>query len=156
MGDKSYRLARYGVVHANLVAVATPKMGRRKGQQHTFKTMESVDVSLGIKYATIGGTQITPVAVALAGSDPKWSAEISFEEVREIRKWIGRGWAKVGFDISLTWQVPGRAAFTDLIFDAYLGDEGMSSKKDSAVTTKIGSQITALWPDGIDPFGAVA
>lgn len=156
MGDKSYRIARYGVVHANVTAVATAKLGRRKGQQWTFKTLEGIDVNLGIKYSTIGGTQITPVAVALSGSDPKWGAEISFGEVRELRRWIGTGWAKVGFDISLTWQVAGRPAFTDLIFDAYIGDEGVSSKKDSPVTAKIGSQITALWPDGIDPFGTVA
>lgn len=153
---KSYRMARYGVVHANVTVVATPKVGRRKGQQWTFKTLEGIDVSLGIKYATVGGTQITPVAVVLAGSDPKWSGDISLGEVREVRRWIGVGWAHVGLDLTLTWQVTGRPAFTDLIFDAYLGDEGVSSKKDSNVMAKIGSQITALWPDGIDPFGVVA
>lgn len=149
------RNARYGIVHAHLTAVLSPTLGRRTGQQYTFRTLESIDVTLGLKYASVGGTQITPVAIALAGSEPKWSGECSFGEVRAIRRWIGSGWAHVPCDITLTWQVPGRPAFTDLIFGAHLGDDGTASKKDGIVMSKIGSSIVALWPDGIDPFGDI-
>lgn len=55
-------------------------------------------------------------------------------------------------NMSLTWQVPGRPAFTDYIYDSFLGDDGMSSKKDGIVMSKVGSNITALHPNGIDPF----
>lgn len=149
------RIARYGVVHAHLTIVGTPKLGRRRGQQWTFRTIESVDVTLSLKYASVGGTQITPVAIALAGSEPKWNAELSFGEVREVRRFMGTGWAAIPMDLVLTWQVPGRPAFTDYIFGAYLGDDGTASKKDGIVMSKIGSNITALHPDGIDPFGAI-
>lgn len=155
MSQRSVRIARYGIVHANLTCTASPTLGRRKGQQVVFKTLESIDVTLSLKYASVGGTQITPVAIALAGSEPKWSGEMSFGEVREIRRWLGAGWAFVPMDITLTWQVPGRPAFTDLIFDAHLGDDGVNSKKDGIVMAKIGSSITALHPDGINPFGNV-
>lgn len=151
----SKRIGQYGIVHAHLTIVATPLLGMRKGQQWPFRTLESVDVTLSLKYASVGGTQITPVAIALAGSEPKWSGECSFGEVREIRRWLGKGWAAMPMNLTLTWQVPGRPAFTDKIFGAYLGDEGMSSKKDGIVMSKVGSNIVALWPDGIDPFGDI-
>lgn len=152
---QTHRIARYGIVHAHLTCVFTPKLGVKAKQQWTAKTLESCDVTLALKYAKVGGTQITPVAIALAGSEPKWSGEMAFGEVREIRRWMGKGWAAIPLDIVLTWQVPGRPAFTDYVYGAYLGDEGMSSKKDGIVMAKVGSDITALHPDGIDPFAAV-
>lgn len=155
MGATNYRIARYGVVHAHLTAVITPKLGLAEGLQWTLKTCESVDVTLSLKYASVGGTQISPVAVALAGSEPKWNAEIAFGEVEDIRAWMGPGWATIAVDINFTWQVPGRRAFTDFVYDAFVGDDGTSSKKDGIVMSKIGSNITAFHPRGIDPFAQV-
>ena len=68
---------------------------------------------------------------------------------------MGKGWAAIPMNLTLTWQVPGNPAFTDLIWGAHLGDDGTSSKKDGIVMSKIGSNITSLWPNGIDPFAPV-
>lgn len=152
---KNYRIPRYGGVHANLTVVLTPLMGRRKGVGHTLRTITSLNHDLAPKYSTIGGTQIAPVNVVLAGSQPKWDGEINMIEATEIQVWMGPGWAAVPLNIDITWQVPGNPAFTDNIFTAFLGPCSISSKKDDVVMAKLGSDCAAIWPRGIDPFAAL-
>ena len=146
------RIARYGAVHAMLTWVITPLRGQSVGLQWTVKTCTSFDYDLGTKYASIGGTQIAPVAMTLAGSEPKWSAELAFMEMQDVRTFIGPGWAGIPCKMDLTWQVPGNSAFTDEIFDACLGDGGTTSKKDDQVMVKITGACSQIWPKGIDPF----
>jgi hypothetical protein len=155
MGATNYRIARYGVVHAHLTATITPSLGVSEGLQWTVKTLESVDITLSLKYSAVGGTQISPVAIALSGSEPKWNGEMSFGEVQDIRRWMGPGWASIPVDITFTWQLPGQSPYTDYVYGAYLGDDGTSSKKDGVVMTKVGSNMTAFHPLGIDPFALV-
>ncbi len=153
--SQSKRIARYGGVHANLTCVLTPLRGRARGRQWTLRTVTSLNHDLAPKYAGVGGPQIAPVNVVLAGSQPKWDGEINMIEAKEIQAWMGAGWAGIPMNIDITWQVPGNPSFTDVILNAYLGACSISSKKDDMVMAKIGSDCAAIWPNGIDPFAPV-
>lgn len=154
MGDQ-LRIARYGAVHANLTATITALGGQSEGLQWTFKTLSAMDHDLAPKYAAVGGTQIGPVTVTLAGSEPKWTGECNMIEAKEIQAWLGPGWAGIKINIDITWQVPGNPAFTDNILDTFIGPCSVSSKKDDVVMAKLGANAGAIWPNGVDPFVAI-
>lgn len=154
--SENVRIARYGGVHANLTAVITALGGQAQGLQWTLRTVTSIDHDLAPKYASVGGPQIAPVTVTLAGSEPKWSGELNMVEAKEIQTWLGPGWAGIKINLDITWQIQGNSAFTDNIFDTFLGPCSVSSKKDDVVMAKIGANAGGIWPNGIDPFAAVA
>ena len=149
------QIARYGGVFANLTAVITALQGPSTGLQWTMRTLSSLDHDLAPKYASVGGTQIGPVAVTLAGSEPKWSGEMNMVEAKEIQAWLGAGWGGIRLNIDVTWQIPGNAAFTDNIRNTFLGPCSVSAKKDDVVMAKIGANCTSILPNGIDPFAQV-
>lgn len=150
------RIARYGGVHANLTAVITALEGKAEGTSRTLRTVTSLNHDLAPKYAGVGGAQIAPVTVVLAGAQPKWDGEINMIEATELQLWLGPGWAGCRLNIDITWQVPGNPAFTDHIYTAYLGGCSISSKSDSVVMAKIGSDCAAIWPRGQNPFAPLS
>lgn len=153
--SQAVRIARYGLVHANMTFNLTPLGGSSEGVPYQVKSCISFDYGLNTKYAAIGGTQYRPVTVSLAGSEPKWSAEISKVELKEIRRFIGAGWAAIPLKFEITWQQVGTAnqAFTDEFFDCYLGDDGTTSKYGADnVMGKTGSMCSSIIEDGVDPF----
>ncbi len=146
---------RYGLVHANMTWNITPLAGLKEGVPYTVKTCTSFDYGINPKYGSIGGTQYRPVTVSLTGSEPKYSAEISKVELKEIHAYIGPGWAGIPCNFEVTWQVLGttNSAFTDNFEICYVGDDGTASKYGSDnVMTKIGSPCANIVEDGIDAF----
>ena len=154
MGD-TYRINRMGGTHPNSTTVLTALIGQSKGLQFTAKTFTSVGYDLGVKYGSIGGSQIGPVNTVIIDAAPKWDAEGNMIEVIAIQNWIGPGWAGVPLNITITWQVPGNAAFTDRIWGAHLGGCALQTKKGDVVNIKMGSECTSIHPRGIDPFAYV-
>ncbi len=154
MGD-NVQLPLYGVVHAQMTPVITALAGQSQDLSYTIRTIASLNHDLAPKYASVGGTQIVPVTTVLAGSEPKWDGEMNMMEFRVIIAWLGAGWAQIKIRLDITWQVPGNPAFTDNIFDTYIGSGAITSKKDDVVNCKIGANCSAIWPSGVDPFATV-
>jgi hypothetical protein len=153
--SQATRISRYGIVHAHMTWNITPLGGNNEGVPYTVRSCESFDYGLGTKYAAIGGNQFRPVTVSLVGSDPKWSAELSMAEVREIRAFIGTGWASIPLKFEITWQQIGTSnpAFTDEFFDCFFGDDGATSKYGAdIVKSKVGSMCSDIREDGRDAF----
>lgn len=151
---QSVRIPRYGGVFANLTMVITPTMGPNADNSLTLRTVSGLNHDVAPKFASVGGTQIGPVATVVAGSTPKWDGEMNFIEFGEVCAFLGPGWALCQIKIDVTWQVTGNPAFTDEIFGTFIGSGAQSAKKDDVVSCKIGAECTAIWPRGIDPFAA--
>ncbi len=152
---KNVQLAQYGGVFANLTCVCTCLHGPSEGLSFTMRTVSSLNHDLAPKYASVGGTQIAPVATVLAGSQPKWDGEMNMVEFRRLMKFLGPGWAGISIRIDITWQIPRNPAFTDVLRDTYIGSGAVTAKKDDVVMCKIGADCSAIWMNGIDPFAQV-
>lgn len=149
------RIARYAMVHAHMTWNITPGGGNNLGIPWTVRTCTSFDYGLGTKYGSVGGNQFRPTAAGLTGSEPKWSAELSMGEIRDIRRHIGQGWAAIPLQFEVTWQQIGTntSSFTDEYFDCFFGDDGTNSKYGSDIVMgKTGSLCTNIILDGLDAF----
>lgn len=144
---KPAKTTRVGGVHAHatITLVCRPGQGcPNEGIPFTFTEMPSIDYSNAPKDVAIKGTQISVVTRAVADSDPKWSAECSLLERQRLFDFLSTGAAQFVLDITVTWQVPGGAAFTDTIEGCFTGDEGTTSKAGDAVMHKLGSGVSMV------------
>ena len=146
------RIARYGGVHADLTVTITPLLGPYAHVPITLRTVTTMNHDLAPKYAAVGGTQIAPVNLVLAGSAPKWDGEMNMIEATEVQRKMGPGWAGIPINVQAHWRVSGNPQFSDFIYGTYLGPCSIASKKDDIVKAKIGAECTAIHPRGIDPF----
>ncbi len=151
-------LTKVGAVHAHATIALTVRANQNcanEGIPFTFQQMPSIDYSNGPKDIAIDGNQIAKVTRAIADSDPKWSAEMSFIEYQSLVAFMGAGHLTMLCDIKVTWQVPGYTAFNDDIEGCFIGD-GLSSKVGDGTKCKVGSGATMVKPNGIDPFNTGA
>lgn len=114
--NRRFRVARYGRCHHHATIMIVPTNGDRSGAIWTCRSVS------GFSYST-GKRQ---VQLDLAGA-----------EASEIVRFAGPGWPNRKFNMTITWEMPGRAASTDVFTDLEIKDLLIRSQMGRVVTASL-------------------
>lgn len=149
---RSITINGHGYTHVNADVKLTPLFGPSAGLPFTIKSADDLEYSNKAKHVGIGGTQVGPLQLGVGKAEPDWKMSISKLEFNSLIAHIGPGYLVRDFNVTVTWQVPGRKKQTDYWEGCLMEEDGVKSKVGDAAMNDMSGKCTKVKLNGIDPF----